>query len=121
MKTVKIVVEQHALRCVRVKRRVVLEVDENQSLDPALLRRDIKEGEEDYGPFPWDPVEGSEYLEPGRLGVLGVTDEVADIPNLDMLRKLKPRNSVEKSLGLTPLNMPSRTPDGCLCDGEVWP
>lgn len=80
MKTEKILVKQTILRCVHAERTLVVEVPEGFR-DHSWLGRIVHEGDRDFGPFPFDPVEGTEYTEPVRLQVLGVTDEQADVPH----------------------------------------
>lgn len=79
MQTEKLTVRQTVLRCVHAERTLVVEVPAGLR-DHAWLRRIVDEGDRDLGPFPFDPVEGTEYLEPVRLQIVGVTDEEADIP-----------------------------------------
>lgn len=79
MQTEKLLVEQTCLQCVHVRRTIVVEVPAGLR-DYAWLQRIVREGDQDWGPFPFAPVEGTEYLEPVRLQIVGVTDEEADIP-----------------------------------------
>jgi hypothetical protein len=79
VKTEKILVKQTILRCVHAERTLVVEVPEGLR-DHSWLGRIVREGDQDYGPFPFDPVGGTEYGEPVRLQILGVTSEQADIP-----------------------------------------
>ena len=79
MQTEKLLVEQTCLRCVEVRRTLVVEVPAGLR-SHHLLRRIVEEGDLDLGPFPFDPVAGTEYLEPVRLQVLGLTDQQVDIP-----------------------------------------
>lgn len=79
MQTEKLLVRETVLRCVHAERTLVVEVPAGLR-DHALLRRIVKEGDQDWGPFQFDPVEGSEYLEPVRLEILELTNEQADIP-----------------------------------------
>jgi len=78
VKTEKLLVRETILRCVHAERTLVVEVPEGLR-DHSWLRRIVHEGDQDYGPFPFDPVGGTEYAEPVRLQVLGVTGEQADI------------------------------------------
>lgn len=72
-------VKQRAIRSVLVERIVSIEV-------PAGLRETsriislIARGDLDYGPFPFEPVEGSEYLETADICFLGKNTGPADIP-----------------------------------------
>lgn len=84
MQTEKLLVRDTVLRCVHAERTLVVEVPEGLR-DHALLRRIVKEGDADLGPFPFDPVAGSEYLEPVRLEIIGVTREPADIPHVEVV------------------------------------
>lgn len=79
MQTERLLVRETVLRCVHAERTLVVEVPEGLR-DHALLQRIVREGDLDLGPFPFDPIEGTEYLEPVRLEILGVTHEPADIP-----------------------------------------
>ena len=79
MQTEKLTVRQTVLRCVHAERTLVVEVPVGLR-DHAWLQRIVREGDQDWGPFPFDPVAGTEYTEPVRLQILGVTDEEADIP-----------------------------------------
>lgn len=79
MTTENLLVRETALRCVHAERTLVVEVPAGLR-DHALLRRIVMEGDLDLGPFQFDPIEGSEYMEPVRLEILGFTDEQADIP-----------------------------------------
>lgn len=72
-------VEETCLRCVEVRRTLVVEVPAGLR-SHHLLQRIVKEGDLDFGSFPFDPVAGTEYLEPVRLQVLGLTDHQVDIP-----------------------------------------
>ena len=72
-------VHETVLRCVHAERTLVVEVpagvrDHNQ------VRRIVKEGDLDFGPVPFHAVEGTEYLEPCRLQIIGLANEPADIP-----------------------------------------
>jgi hypothetical protein len=82
VKTEKLLVEETCLRCVEVRRQLVVEVPAGLR-SHHLLRRIVKEGDLDLGPFPFDPVAGTEYLEPVRLQILGVTDSPVDIPCME--------------------------------------
>ena len=82
MKTEKLVIEQRALRCVEVVRTVILEVSEGVR-DPHSLRRLADEGDKDFGPFPYSPAAGTEFLEPLDIRVLGVTKDLADVPMIE--------------------------------------
>ena len=82
MKTEILVVEQRALRCVEVVRTVILEVSEGVR-DPHWLRRLADQGDKDFGPFPYSPVEETEFLEPLGIRVLGLTEDPADVPMIE--------------------------------------
>ncbi len=79
MKTEKLLVKQTILRCVHAERTLVVEVPEGLR-DHSWLGRIVREGIRDFGPFPEQVVAGSDYEEPVRLQILGVTSEQADIP-----------------------------------------
>ena len=79
VKTERVLVHETVLQCVHAERTLVVEVpagvrDHNQ------VRRIVKEGDLDFGPFPFRAVEGTEYLEPYRLQNIGLTGQPADIP-----------------------------------------
>jgi hypothetical protein len=82
VKTENLLVKETILRCVHAERTLVVEVPEGLR-DHSWLRRIVHEGDQDYGPFHFDPVGGTEYGEPLGLQILGVTSEQADIPCLD--------------------------------------
>ena len=82
MKTEKLLVKETILQCVHAERTLIVEVPEGLR-DHSWLRRIVHEGDQDYGPFLFDPIKGTDYREPVRLQILGVTDEQADIPCLD--------------------------------------
>ena len=81
MKTEVLLVEERALLCVEVMRTLAVEWDSDVR-SPDLLRRHIREGEADYGPFAdrFQPLSGMAYVEPLTIRVIGPTDEPADIP-----------------------------------------
>jgi hypothetical protein len=81
MKTEVLLVEERALLCVEVKRTLAVEWDSDVR-SPDLLRRRIRDGEADYGPFAdrFQPVPGTSCVEPLTIRVIGATDEPADIP-----------------------------------------
>lgn len=64
-----------------VSRILAVEWD-SEVRSPDLLKRRIREGEANYGPFTslFQVLEGTGYLEPLSVGVVGTTDEPADIP-----------------------------------------
>jgi hypothetical protein len=78
---VRLLVEERALFCVEVSRVLAVEWD-SPVRNPDLLRRRIREGEADFGPFTslFQVLDGSGYLEPLSIRVVGTTDEPADIP-----------------------------------------
>lgn len=77
MTTKVLLVEERALLCVEVSRVLAVEWDSDVR-NPDLLRRRLREGEADYGPF--HAVDGQGYLEPLSVRVVGTTQEPADIP-----------------------------------------
>jgi hypothetical protein len=80
MKTEVLLVEVRALLCVEVMRTLAVEWDSDVR-SPDLLRRRIRDGEADYGPFVdrFQPVQGMAYLEPLTIRVIGAIDEPVDI------------------------------------------
>lgn len=81
MKTEVLLVHERALYCVEVSRILAVEVDSDVR-NPHLLRRRIREGEADYGPFTeYCQVDADTgYLKPLSIQVVGTTTEPADIP-----------------------------------------
>ncbi len=79
MKTEKLLVRETVCKCVHAERILVIEVPEGVR-HHNLLRRIVREGDLDFGPFPFREVEGSEYFEPVRLQIIGLANEPADIP-----------------------------------------
>lgn len=81
MKSEVLLVRERAIFCVEVSRILSVEWD-SEVRDPNLLRRRIREGEADFGPFTsrFQVLKGSGYLEPLSIEVVGTTDEPADIP-----------------------------------------
>lgn len=81
MKTEVLLVHERAIFCVEVSRTLAVEWDSDVR-NPDLLRRRIHDGEADYGPFTgrFQVHEGTGYLEPVSVSVIGVTGEPADIP-----------------------------------------
>ena len=81
MKSEVLLVEERALFCVEVSRTLAVEWDSGVR-NPDLLRRRIREGEADYGPFTslFQVLIGTGYLEPLSVRVVGTTTEPADIP-----------------------------------------
>jgi len=81
MKTEVLLVEERALFCVEVSRTLAVEWDSDVR-NPDLIRRGIREGEADYGPFTslFQVIPRTGYLEPLSIRVVGTTTEPADIP-----------------------------------------
>lgn len=81
MKPEVLLVEERALFCVEVSRILAVEWDSDVR-NPDLLRRRIKEGEADFGPFidRFQVLKGTGYLEPLSIKVVGQTDGPADMP-----------------------------------------
>jgi hypothetical protein len=81
MKPEVLLVKERALFCVEVSRTLAVEWDSDVR-NPDLLRRRIREGEADYGPFTslFQVTPSTGYLEPLSIEVVGTTDEPADIP-----------------------------------------
>jgi hypothetical protein len=73
-----LLVEQRAIRCVEVVRTISLEVPTG-GRDPYWIQRFIAEGDSDFGPFLFEPIEGSESDEIFRTRVIGVTTSPVDI------------------------------------------
>jgi hypothetical protein len=76
-----LLVEERALFCVEVSRILAVEWDSDVR-NPDLLRRRIQQGEADFGPFKdrFEVADGTGYLEPRSIRVVGTTTEPADIP-----------------------------------------
>jgi len=74
-----LLVRQIGVRSVRVERTISIEVPSGLR-EKDRIKSLISRGDLDYGPFPFKPVKGSEYLEPGEVRVLGTADAPADIP-----------------------------------------
>ena len=81
MKPEVLLVEERALFCVEVSRVLAVEWD-SPVRNPHLLRRHIREGEADFGPFTdrFQVLDGTGYCEPLAVRVIGTTHEPADIP-----------------------------------------
>ena len=81
MTTEVLLVEERAIFCVVISRVLAVEWDSDVR-NPDLLRRRIREGEADYGPFTgrFQAVDGTGYCEPRYIRVVGTTSEPADIP-----------------------------------------
>jgi hypothetical protein len=79
LNTVTIEVEETFLETVQASRILVLEIPADSPRDPEWLRRVLHHAEDDCGPFPTRPIEGT--LERRRLSirVLGETDLPPDI------------------------------------------
>ncbi len=56
-------VHQMAIRSVWVERTVVVQMPCEFRNDQSRVKEFIRAGECDYGPFLWDPIDGSESLE----------------------------------------------------------
>lgn len=81
MKSEVLLVEERALFCVEVSRILAVEWDSDVR-SPDLLRRRIREGEADFGPLTdrFQVLNGTGYLEPSSIQVVGQTDGPADMP-----------------------------------------
>jgi hypothetical protein len=72
-----LLVEQRAIR--HVVRAISLEVPKG-CRDPHWIQRFIAEGDLDFGPFPFEPIQGSESLEIVGTRVIGGSEAPVDIP-----------------------------------------
>ncbi len=79
MSTEVLLVRQIGVRSVRVERTISIEVPSGLR-NKDRIKSLINQGDLDYGPFPFEPVEGSEYLETTDICFLGAADGPADIP-----------------------------------------
>jgi hypothetical protein len=79
MSTEVVLVRQIGVRSVRVERTISIEVPVGLR-EQARIQSLIKRGVLFYGPFPFEPVEGSEHVEPGEICALGTADGPAEIP-----------------------------------------
>jgi hypothetical protein len=76
---VRVKVHQMATRSVWVERTVIVEVPSDLIGDQTRIEEVVRAGERDYGPFYWDPVEGTECLELMDTAVGNQTIEVPDL------------------------------------------
>jgi hypothetical protein len=81
MKTEVLLVEERVLYCVEVSRVLAVEWDSDVR-NPHLLRRRIREGEANYGPFTeyFQVAPDTGYWKPLSVRVVGTSDGPADIP-----------------------------------------
>jgi hypothetical protein len=74
-----LVVKQTALRSVEVERTISIEVPAGLR-DLARIESLINRGDKDYGPFLYDPIEGSETVETRQIVFAGFDKANPDIP-----------------------------------------
>jgi hypothetical protein len=83
-------VHQMAIRSVWVERTVLLQMPSEFRNDQSRVEEFIRAGESDYGPFLWDPMDGSESLEVMDTAVGRETDDAPDVratPQDDLINK----------------------------------
>jgi hypothetical protein len=76
---VRVKVHQMATRSVWVERTVIVEVPSDLIGDQTRIEEIIKNGEQDYGPFLWEPMNGSESLQMMDTAVGNQSEESPDI------------------------------------------
>ena len=76
---VRVKVHQMATRSVWVERTVIVEVPSDLIGDQTRIEEIIKKGEQDYGPFLWEPMNGSESLQMMDTAVGNQSEEIPDI------------------------------------------
>ena len=81
MTTEVLLVEERAIFCVEISRVLAVEWGSDVR-NSDLLRRLIQQGEANYGPFTdrFQKTDGTGYLKPLCIRVIGTTDEPADVP-----------------------------------------
>ena len=72
-------VNQTAVRSIWVQRTVIVEIPAGIRKDQRRIEEVVRAAERDYGPFYWDPVEGTECLELMDTAVGNQTNEVPDV------------------------------------------
>jgi len=77
---VRVKVHQMAIRSVWVERMVIVEIPAEFVGQQARIEEIIRSGDLDYGPFLWEPMDGTECLHLMDTAVANQTDEVPDIP-----------------------------------------
>ena len=76
---VRVQVYQMAIRSVWVERTVIVEIPAGIRKDQCRIEEIIKNGEQDYGPFLWEPMNGSESLQMMDTAVGNQSEESPDI------------------------------------------
>ncbi len=87
-------VHQMAIRSVWVERTVLVQMPREFLQDQSRVEEFIRAGERDFGPFLWDPMDGSEFLEVMDTAVGAESDERVDVWSTlpdDLLNKIKIR------------------------------
>ena len=82
---VRVRVYQMAIRSVWVERTVIVEIPAGIRKDQRRIEEIIKNGEQDYGPFLWEPMNGSEYL---QMMDTAVGNQSEEIPDIDAARRI---------------------------------
>ena len=91
-------VYQMAIRSVWVERTVIVEIPASIRTDQRRIEDIIKKGEQDYGPFYWDPVAGTELLQMMDTAVGNQSEESPDIYRrpVDTLEHAEIRGDLER-------------------------
>lgn len=76
---VRVKVHQMAIRSIWVQRTVIVEIPAEFVGDQTRIEEIIRSGESKVGPFPWDPMDGTECLDLMDTAVGNQTDEVPDV------------------------------------------
>lgn len=77
---VRVKVHQMAIRSVWVERTMIVELPSDLIGDQTRIDALIQAGERDYGPFRWDPMDGTDVLELMDTVVGNRADEITDVP-----------------------------------------
>ncbi len=76
---VRVKVHQTAVRSIWVQRTVIVEIPAGIRKDQRRIETLIQAGEQEYGPFPWEPMNGSESLQMMDTAVGNQSKESPDI------------------------------------------
>lgn len=76
---VRVKIHQMAIRSVWVERTVIVEIPAEFVGQQARIEEIIRSGELDYGPFLWEPMDGTECLQLMDTVVANQADEVPDV------------------------------------------
>lgn len=79
IKQVHVKVHQMAIRSVWVERTVIVEIPAEFVGQQSRIEEIIRSGESKYGPFPWDPMDGTECLDLMDTAVGNQAQEVPDV------------------------------------------